>query len=81
MSRLIKGKRFHIRWQDALSESKWQSAEDILKTSPAIVEATYYYIGKSKAGYCFAGEYNDGEYGNMTIIPSLADIKAIKPAR
>lgn len=80
MTKLIKGKRFHIRWQDACSESKWQSAEDILNTPPAIIEATYYYVGKSKAGYCFAGEYNDGEFGNSTIIPSMSDIKSIKQA-
>lgn len=79
--RLVKNHRYHIRWHDALSESRWQTLEEILKTEPAVIEATYYYVGKGKAGYCFAGEYNDGEWGNSTIIPSLQDIKSIKPAK
>lgn len=76
--KLIKGRRYHIKWIDAVSESKWQTPQEVLETEPAIIEASYFYIGRGKAGYCFAGEYNNGEYGNTTIIPSLQDIKSIK---
>jgi len=78
MTRLIKGHKYYLKWWDAQSESKWQTADEILKTDPAVIEAVYHYVGKGKAGYCFAGEYNDGEFGNSTIIPSLSDIKSIR---
>jgi len=78
--RLTKGKTYKVKWHDAQSFSDWKTAEQLLNTPPAIVQATYIYVGRGKGGLCFAGEHGDGDFGNATIIPA-GMIKAVKEVR
>lgn len=76
MIRLIPNKKYKVKWVDIHSFSEWRSKKDILDTAEVIIESVYIYVGKGKAGLCFAGEYNGGEYGNTTVIPK-GNIKKI----
>lgn len=76
MTRLLANKKYKVQWVDIQSFVEWTHKDEILKVAPTIIESVYIYVGKGKAGLCFAGEYNGGEYGNVTIIPK-GNIKKI----
>ena len=83
--KLTKHKKYQVRWQDIEGLAQWMSEAEILKRQPVIVESVYYYVGKSKAGYCFAADISEEKeedtiYASIAIIP-LAVIKAIKPIK
>lgn len=78
--RLIPHKKYKITWTDILSFSEWMHKDEILKVPETKIESVYIYVGKGKGGYCFAGEFNGNEYGNISIIPkgNLIKITLIK---
>lgn len=77
--RLSAGKTYKIKWQDVMSFAEWKEADELKQETPVIIEAVYIYVGRSKAGLIFAGEKNDTEFGNATIIPPQL-IKSIRQA-
>lgn len=72
--KLIANSKYKVKWIDIQSFPEWTPRSEILALEPVIVESVYIYVGKGKAGLCFASEYNDSEFGNTTIIPKGAII-------
>jgi hypothetical protein len=63
------GKRYKVKWIDAISFSEWLSADELKKKPSPIVGAVYYYVGSNKDCYIFAAETDGEEYGCSTLVP------------